>query len=121
MSPWLIAVPVVGGVVFWLATRKAEAAPSAAYAPLPPSRPALMSGGSRALSYLQRLNAALLAYRAVKVIGGTALANALAELRGTLDVVSGMAENDRLAGGITDQDLAQIKAKVAEIRKEIGG
>lgn len=117
MSPWLLAVPIGAAIVYFVWPKSAMAALWST----PPQGPiAASSGGSRALSYLQRLDAALFAYRAVKVVGGTAAASALAELRGTLDVVQGMAETDLLQRRIVQADMDAIKAKIASVRKEIG-
>ena len=115
MSPWLLAVPVGAAAVYFLWPKSTQA-----YAP-PAGNRAMGPGGSRAISYLQRLDAALFAYRGTKLIGGTSAANALAEVRGTLDVVKGMAEQDLLQGRIVKADMDAINAKIAAIRKEIGG
>jgi hypothetical protein len=122
MSPWLLAVPIGAAVIYFVWPKGAAAAPAGPSPYTPPPGPAAVSPGSaRALSYHQRLDGALLAYRAVKLVGGTAAANALAELRGTLDVVKGMAEADLLARRIAQADMDAINAKIAAVRKEIGG
>ena len=118
MSPWLLAVPIGAAAVYFLWPKSPEAA-GAAYVP-PPGQRASGAGGSRAISYLQRLDAALLAYRGTKLIGGAGAASALAELRGTLDVVKGMAEQDLLQGRILKADMDAIDAKINGVRKQIG-
>ena len=115
---WLIPVAVVGGVAIYLLTRDSGAARSV-YTPAPSSGAAVSSGGPRATAYLQRLNAALLAYQAVKLVGGAAAASGLAELKGTLDVVKGMAQTDLAQRDITQTDLNSITARVEEIKKLI--
>lgn len=118
MNPLLIAVPVIGaGALFLLWPKKAAAAPSP-YTPAPGFQ-AVTSGSARALSYQQQINAALLAYRAAKFIGGSAVSDAAKQLVGTLDVVSGMVLNDQAAGRITSQDKTNIDAAIAFAKKEI--
>lgn len=119
MSPWLIAVPIGAAVVYLVWPKSATGAPVSPWAKPAPGPAAIVPGGSRALSYLQRLDAALFTYRAVKVVGGTAAAGALAELKGTLDVVKGMAEADLLQGRIVKADMDAIGAKIEAARKEI--
>lgn len=121
MNPLLLAIPVGVGILYLVWPKGATGAPVVPWGRPPAGPTAVTAGGSRAISYLQRLGAALLAYRAVKFIGGTAAASALSELRGTLDVVKGMAEEDLLKGRIVQQDMTAINARMAEIRKEIGG
>lgn len=114
---WLIPVAVVGGVAVYLLTRGSGA--TTAYTPAPAAAPAVSSGGARAMTYIQRLDAALLAYQAVKLVGGAAAASALAELKGTLDVVRGMAQADLAQRTITQADMAAIQAKIDELNKKI--
>lgn len=125
MNPLLIAVPVLGaGALFLLWPKKAAAAGPSPYTPQPSPAgvgPAFMSGGVRYMTYIQRIDAAAFTWRAVKLIGGTAASSALAELRGTLDVVKGMAFADQARGQLTAQDMAAINAKIDALNKEIGG
>ena len=112
---WLLAVPIGAAIVYFVWPKPAGTGP---YAPAP--GPTVATPGSvRAMSYLQRLDAALFAYRAVRLVGGTAAASALAELKATLDVVKGMADADLAAGRIVQSDMDAITAKIAAVRKEM--
>ena len=118
MNPLLVAIPVLGGVALYLLWPKSSATPSP-YTP-PPGTPAVTSGGPRALTYQNQINTALLAFRAAKLIGRSAVAEAGKTLVGTLDVVSGMVNNDVAAKNITVQDKAAIDASIAAAKKEVG-
>jgi len=116
MSPLLLLIPLAG-VAVYLAWPKGQTQ----YAPLPPTPGVLpASGGARYMTYVQRIDTGLFAYRTAKIIGGTALTAALAEVKGTLDVVKGMAEADRLQGQITTADMTSINVKIDAAKKEIG-
>lgn len=118
--PWLMLIPAAGVVaVIALWPKKAAAESSASWSAPPPGPKAVTPGGPRALQYLSRLTAALATYQAVKLIGGSTAASALAELKGTLDVVGGMAQADAVAGRITQGDLDAINAKIAEMKAQI--
>lgn len=118
VSPLVIAVPLIGGAALYLLWPKSPPAGPSPYAPAPGS-PAVTSGGARAGTYQQQINAALLAYRAAKFIGGSSVNEAAKQLVGTLDVVSGMVANDVAAKNITAQDKANIDATIAAAKKEI--
>lgn len=120
MNPLLIAVPVIGGVALYLLWPKSKApvGPSP-YTPAP-GAPAITSGGPRALTYQQQINAALLAFRAAKLIGGSAVGDAGKQLVGTLDVVNGMVTADLTAGRVTAADKAAIDVSIAAAKKEVG-
>ena len=116
MSPLLLLIPVAGAAIY-LAWPKGQTQ----YPPLPPTPGVLpASGGARYMTYIQRIDTGLLAYRAAKIVGGSALTTALAEVKGTLDVVKSMAEADRLQGTITTADMTSINAKIDATKKEIG-
>lgn len=120
MNPIVIAVPVVvagGALAYYLLTR--QTATPAYYTP-PPGAPALVSGGTRYQSYMKQLSDANIAYSMAKVIGGATLDSAKTEALGTLDVVSGMANADLIAGRITQQDLTNINNQIATVKKTIG-
>lgn len=118
VSPLVVAVPLIGGAALYFLWPKAAPAGPSPYTP-PPGRPAVLPGGPRAASYQQQINAALLGYRAAKMIGGASVSEAAKQLVGTLDVVSGMVANDAAAKNITAQDKANIDATIAAAKKEI--
>jgi len=118
VSPLVVAIPIIGGAALYFLWPKSAAAGPSPYTPLP-GNPAITSGGPRALSYQQQINMALLGYRAAKLIGGSSVADAGKQLAGTLDVVSGMVNNDLAAKTITAQDKAGIDASIAAAKKEI--
>lgn len=116
---WLI--PLVGGgavLVYFLARGMKPETPAAVYTP-PPGAPAITSGGARYLTYIQRIDTALLTYRAAKAIGASAVVDAARELSGVLDVVKNMAAQDLAAKRITELDMANINAKIEAAKKEI--
>lgn len=122
--PWLLLIPaagVVAAIALWPKPAKA-AEPSATetWKEPPPGPTATTTGGARARRYLSRLTTAQAAYQAVKLIGGTTAASALAQLKGTLDVVGEMAKADAAADRITAGDLDAINAKIAELKAQIG-
>lgn len=121
MNPLVLAVPIAGALALYLLwPRQAAAATADLYRPPPPgSGSVTMSGGVRALQYINQIDMALVGYRTAKVIGGAGLASALANLKGVLDVVGGMAAQDLAQRQITPQDLATIQAKVEAAKKEI--
>lgn len=117
VSPLVVAIPLIGGAALYFLWPKKAAGPSP-YTP-PPGTPAVLPGGARALTYQNQINSALLAFRAAKMIGGSAVSDAGKTLVGTLDVVSGMVANDFAAKTITAQDKAAIDATIAAAKKEI--
>lgn len=118
MSPWLILIPVAGGVAYLLFATGEKVLE---YYKTIPTVKVLTDGEERARLYLNRLDQAYLAYTAVEIWGGETALGVLKELRGTLDVVSGMAKNDFADNNITKNDLANIEAKISEIKTYIGG
>lgn len=124
VSPWLIAVPVAGAAALFFLMQPVEAAAEEEepkYEP-PPSGPYAapegVSGGPRFREYMKRLDVALAAWRAVSMIPVAEGAQRTLML-GTVDVVRKMAEDDRSAGRITEEDFLEIVAKVKEIKAEI--
>lgn len=135
MSPLLILIPLGGALAYylWSASKATGPSPAPRHQPAPrPSGapPAVRSGGARATSYINQLNTALGIYRTAKLgaaalnlpgVSSAAVSGALKELSGTVDVVSGMAQNDLAAGNITADDKANIDATIAAIRAEMDG
>lgn len=117
---WVL-VPILGaGLVWALVSMKGAPPTGPAYQPPPPGPAAPPSGPSpaRAMTYLQRLDTASIAYMGTKFIPGSA-ETAKAVLVSTLDVVGGMAMTDAAAGRISDTDLANVNAKIAAIKKTL--
>lgn len=120
MTPWLLAVPVGAGLLYLLWPKSG---PDPRYAPPPPAPGATrvtIPGGPRYLTYVQRIDAGLLAYRSAKLIGGPGLTSVLTEFKNTLDVVKNMAAADLAQGQITAADLTSINVKIDAAKKEIG-
>lgn len=114
-----IPVVLAGGVIaliFLLKPGQAAAQPPPPGPMVPPGQPSPV----RALTYAQRIDSALLAWRAVKLVSGPAASAAASVLRSTTDVVKGMAAADAAQGNITAADLASVNAKIDAAIKELG-
>jgi hypothetical protein len=118
MSPWLIAIPVLGGAAYLIYNAMTGKSSSPIYTTVPTVK-ALVDGGDRAQQYLDGLDYSYLAYEGIAVWGGDAAAEALKTVAGTLDVVEGMAKNDLADGNITKNDMANITDKINTIKLAI--
>lgn len=117
---WMVLIPVVGVIAAIALWPKEEKKPGVTATWGTPGGPSTaMPGSARAITYMQRLDAGLMAWKAVRLIGGSAAASALATLKGTLDVVPSMALTDVQKGRITEEDMAAISAKVDSIKEQI--
>lgn len=116
MKPILLLVPLAVGAGLIFAF-KGSSSSNPAYTP-PPGTPAVASGGSRYQSYMNQLNGASIAYQAGSLFDKSDTSAAATQLKGTLDVVAGMAANDAKAGNITAMDLSNINAQVAAMKKQ---
>ena len=118
---WFVLIPVVGIVAVAALWPKAKEKPSEGVTPGVTATfgTKALPGSAAAAIYMQRMDAALAAYRAVKLIGGSAAASALATLKGTLDVVPTLAAKDVASGKITQGEMAAISAKADEIKAQI--
>lgn len=115
-----IPVVLAGGVIALIFLLK----PGQAAAETPPPGPIVPPGQPspvRAMTYVQRIDSALLAWRTVKLVSGPAAQAAGSVLRSTTDVVKAMAATDAAKGQITAADLAAVNAKVDSALKELGG
>lgn len=115
MSPWLIAIPVVGGIAYLILSGTAQAAVANIYRTLPTTK-ALTDGGERAQLFLNRLEDANLAYTAVAIWGGETEKIARTTLYASLDVVGGMAKTDYAERNITQNDLNSILSRIGAIK-----
>lgn len=111
MSPWLIAIPVVGGIAYLILSGTAQSI----YRTLPTTK-ALTDGGDRARLFLNRLAAAELAYNAASLWGGETEKIARTTLYASLDVVGGMAKTDYAERNITQNDLNSILSRIEAIK-----
>lgn len=118
INPVLVVLPVGVGIAAWFLL-KPSSSTNPAYTP-PPGTPTAQSGGTRYQNYMQQLQAASLAYTAGSLFDKSDTSAAAQTLKGTLDVVAGMAVNDQKAGNITAQDLANINNQINVLKTQIG-
>lgn len=119
MSPLLLLIPLGGALTYVLVSARAAAAPPPGLEP-PPAGPLGASSPIRRLTYMQRIDAAALAWRGMALIPGVGQ-GVLMQLIQTLEVVRAMAAADAAQGRLTDADLAAITAKIDAVRAEIAG
>lgn len=116
MNPLFILVPAGVGIgLYFLLSGKSS---SPAYTP-PPGTPTAASGGTRYQNYMQQLQTASLVYSAASLFDKSSTSTAATQLKGTLDVVNGMAVADLAAKNITQPDLTNIQNQIAALRRQI--
>lgn len=109
----LLAIGGVGYAIYHFSqAEKLKPSPKAAHVPAPAAGAATANFGARFTKYLERINKAAGAFKVAKAgmqAVGLPWAGAAIELKGTLDVVDGMAKNDTVSGAITADDYAALQ------------
>lgn len=117
---WVL-IPVIGGIIaVYLLMQPSAKADTRFTGPTPPGGDVppgtVASGGPRAVQYMSRLDTAYAAWSIASMLSKDL---ATTTLKGTIEVVKGMAANDAVQGRITAQDLAQINAKADAMYKDV--
>lgn len=116
----LVPLLIVGGIgaAVYFGTRKtavASAKPEHQPAPQAPGAQPQADFGPRFQKYMDQIDKAAKVFKAAKSASsliGLPWTGAALELKGTLDVVSGMADNDVLSGAITENDHKALKVAI---------